>query len=262
MDTSSTPAAASPKPKRRVLRIVGKVLFALVLVLLLAGTVAHFTWKYSGDDQWKKVATRRGVTMYTMKSPGSSLEKFKAVWKVRGNLASFVMWASDTEDDSMSKVSGLYDLKVLEPGVKTSASAWKQPLASFLEPREFVVKAAFRQDPDTKAIVYTVKGAPDIIPPDDCCVRIRQMDNSWTLTPLENGEVQVEWYVHMDIGGAVPYVLQNRVQPDGMMKFATHVQKFINKEKYRDARYDWVVEPSRDPAVTIVANERIPALAE
>jgi hypothetical protein len=226
------------------MRTIGKVLLGALLVLVLTVIVAHFAWKYSGSGKWEKVASRKGVTIYSMKTPGSTIEKFKGVWKLKGRLSSFVMWASDTNDDSMTKETGLYGHRVLQPGVRRSASTWKQPLTSFLDPREFVIKAEFTQDPKTHAILYEVTGVPDMIPPDDCCVRIPVMANRWTLTPLKSGEVMVEWYVNMDIGGAVPYALQNKVQPDGMLNFAPKVQRFINKEKFRNARYDWVVEPN------------------
>jgi len=226
---------------------VGRFLLGGALVLIVAGIVAHLAWKYSGSNQWKKTAERKGVTLYTMKSPGAAVEKFKAVWKIHSKLGRFVMWATDAKGDSMRRESGLYDLRVLDrQNARVHRVAWKQPLASFLEPRQFVTKNEFSQNPTTKVLLYAVSAIPDAVPPDDCCVRVQVMDNSWTLTPLKDGEIEVEWYVNMDIGGSIPYFLQNSVQPGGMMRFAPKVESFIEIAKYKNAQFDWL----REAAVT------------
>jgi hypothetical protein len=254
MDTNSTPEVASErKPKGRI----GKLVLRGALAVILAVGVAHLAWKYSGSNQWKKVGERKGVTLYSMKSPGATIEKFKAVWKIHGNLSRLVMWVNDTKPDKKHRPMGLYDLRILERhGDRGGWTAYKQPIASFLRPREFVIKTELSQNPQTKALLYTVTAFPDSIPPDDCCVRVRVMDNRWTLTPLKTGDLEVEWFVNMDIGGAIPYVLQNAVQPDGMLNFAPSLQKFMDREKYKDAKYDWIqeAEPS-NPSRSSVALE-------
>lgn len=242
MITNSTPeVAAEHKPKRRVGRFLLRALLALIVIAI----AAHFTWKSAGSNQWKKVGERKGVVIYSMKSPGSSIEKFKAVWTIHSRLSKFVMWVSDTSNDkskgSMRSRTGLYDLKILESqGERVRWSAWKQPLAKFLMTREFVIRTELSQDPQTRVLLYTVKAVPDRIPPNECCVRIQTMDNSWTLTPLKDGDIHVEWFCNMDLGGAVPYALQNTFQPYGMLQFAPGVEHFLEREKYRDAKYDWI----------------------
>lgn len=239
MGVNST-AGSVARPGR--LRKFGKFLLWTLGVLIVVAIVAHFSWKYSGSGEWKRVGERKGVVVYSMKTPGSTIKKFKAVWKVRSRLSRFTMWASDTNDESMTRYTGLYDLQVIEQTERTGVFAWKQPLVSFLKTREFVIKSDFRQDPKTKKLYYNVVGVPDAIPPNDCCVRIPYMNNRWTLTPLGNGELDVEWYVEMDLGGAVPYFLQNYVHPEGMLTFAPRVERFINKEKFQNAHYDWIEE--------------------
>ena len=222
---------------------VKKFLLGAVLTLIAVAVVAHFAWKYSGSNQWRKAGERRGVIVYAMKSPGSSVEKFKAVWKIHSRLPRFVMWASDLKTDTMKK-EGLYGLRIIDrPSDLVHFVTWKQPFGRFLRPREFVTRNEYSQDPNTKALFYTVKAAPQKIPADDCCVRIEAMDNSWTLTPLKNGEIEMQWYVNMDVGGAIPYAAQNMMGPQVMLGFAPKVEGFMEAAKYQNARYDWIQEP-------------------
>jgi hypothetical protein len=240
MDTNATTGAgAAGKPKGRI----KKLLIRGAAVLVVGAVAGHLAWKYSGSKRWTKVGERNGVTVYSMKSPGSTIEKFKAVWKIHSRLSRVVMWVSDTDEGPQDHAMGLYDLKILERrGERVSWSSYKQPIVSFLTPREFVIKTEFEQDPKTRALIYSVTAEPDRIPPNDCCVRISVMDNRWTLAPLSNGDIEVEWFSDMDLGGAVPYILQNLVMPEGMLSFAPKLQGFMEREKYKNAKYDWIQE--------------------
>lgn len=241
IETTGVPSERKPKGRfRRILRRVLRGTLALLMILVVAATVAHFAWKYSGSNQWEKSTERHGVTLYTKKVPGETIYKFKAVWKVRTRLSQFVMWVNDTNSTAMRKNTGLNDLKILEYTDRRSVSAYKQPFGDPLKMRQFVIQTEISQDPKTQAILYTVRGVPDRIPPDDCCVRIPVMDNYWKLTPLKGGEVEVEWFCDMALGGAVPYAMQNKVMPQGMLNFAKRVGGFVNRPKYKDARYDWI----------------------
>lgn len=238
----NTIATTEQKPKGRVRKFIARAALILIAILIVAGVVGHFSWKYSGSNQWEKRAERHGVTLYAKKIPGQNIEKFKAVWKINTRLSRFVMWVNDTNSTAMRKNTGLRDLQILEYNERHAVSAYKQPFGDFLDVRQFVIETNLSQDPKTNAVLYTVKGVPDRIPPDACCVRIPVMDNYWKLTPLKNGQVEVEWYADMAMGGSVPYFMQNKVMPEGMLNFALRVQGFVQRPKYKDAKYDWVKE--------------------
>ncbi|HEX6101027.1 MAG TPA: hypothetical protein VF432_32220 [Thermoanaerobaculia bacterium] len=252
MDSNST-TEVTPQPKRK--GRIRRFLLRSLMVLVAALVVAHFAWKYSGSGQWVKEGERKGVTVYGMKNPGSVTKKYKAVWKMRGKLSRFVMWASDvkpTTRHSMRREIGLYDHRVLEThaDLRATWSAWKVPFGPYLSPREFVARAQFSQDPVTKKVSYTVTGEPTRLPPDECCVRIPLMINVWTLTPLKTGEIEVEWFVDMELGGAMPYFAQNAFMPKGMYGFASRVQMFTEQEKYKNAQYYWIQEPDAPTSLT------------
>jgi hypothetical protein len=232
-------AAVKPKKKGRV----KKFLLRSLLVLVVAAGVAQAAYTYSGDNEWKSLGTRKsGVTVYERKVPGSNIKQFKAVWKVKARLSEFVLFAKEEESDL---TIGYYDQRQIgNKGEQVEWTAWKQKMPSPLEPREFVIKNEYRQDPKTKTLYYIVTADPTKIPPDDCCVRIDEMTNRWSLTPLKNGEVQVEWFVNMDVGGVLPYFMQNSYQPGGMYYFARKLQGYLDKPKYDKARYAWIDEPA------------------
>lgn len=242
---------AKPKRKGRILRFL-RLSFT---VLVITGFIAHFVWKYSGSGKWEKEGEKYGVVVYGLKEPGQVIKKYKAVWHMNTKLSQFVMWASDAHPPtkhSMRNEAGLYDHRVLDQdgNLRASWTTWKVPFGPYLSPREFVARAQFSQNPVTKKLTYTVTGEPQRIPHNDCCVRIPLMLNTWTLTPTKAGDLEVEWFIDMDLGGNMPYFAQNTFMPKGLYRFGSRVHLFIEQDKYKDAKYDWIEEPAAPTSIT------------
>jgi hypothetical protein len=197
--------------------------------------VAHVAYTYSGSGQWEKMGEQDGVTVYAKKMPGANLWTFKTNWKIHSTLSKFAAFASDETLD-------LGNLDVREWGhddkERAAYSAWKSNFPWPFKPREFVIRNEFSQDPETKALLYKVIAAPDAVPPDACCHRVRVMNNTWRLTPVGNGDLEVEWIVDMDIG--IPYVLTNLMQTQVMYWFAPQVQGLLDLDRYKNVKYDWI----------------------
>jgi hypothetical protein len=66
------------------------------------------------------------------------------------------------------------------------------------------------------------------------------MNNTWRLTPLENGQVDIEYVINMNQGGFVPDLFLNVGTPRFMLLILPNLQGFLNREKYRDAKFDFI----------------------
>ncbi|MGZ5431285.1 MAG: hypothetical protein ACXW31_00300 [Thermoanaerobaculia bacterium] len=211
------------------------------MALVIIAVVAQLSFTFSGSNKWESLGERDGIQLYELKSPGKNIKQYKAVWKVRSTMSRFVAFAK-TEDSDMT--IGYYDMRDLEaPSEQVVFSTWKQKFPKPFQPRQFVVKNEFIQDPATKVLVYNVMAATEKLPADDCCVRVPTMNNSWTLKPLGNGEIQVEWISDLDMGGFLPYFTLNAFQPGGMRYFARNLQRFLEQEKYDNVKFAWIQEP-------------------
>ncbi|MGZ5431286.1 MAG: START domain-containing protein [Thermoanaerobaculia bacterium] len=211
------------------------------MALFILAAVAQLAFTFSGSGQWESLGEKDGIHLYVKKTPGKNIKEYKAVWKIRSTMNRFVAFAK-TEDSDLQV--GYYDIKDLEtPSEQVVISSWKQKFPEPFKPREFVVKNEFTQDPATKTLVFRVTAEPDKAPEDDCCVRVPEMDNSWTVTPLRNGEMRVEWVSDLDMGGFLPYFTLNAFQPGGMRFFAKNVQKYLDQPRYATVKYAWIQEP-------------------
>jgi ribosome-associated toxin RatA of RatAB toxin-antitoxin module len=98
-------------------------------------------------------------------------------------------------------------------------------------PREFVLRAQFYQNPKNKEVLLAYSAVPEKLPPNPCCFRVTDMNNTWRFTPLGNGQVEVEFLMNMDDGGFMPDLLINKVRPQVMFKALPRLQSLLNTEK-------------------------------
>ena len=66
------------------------------------------------------------------------------------------------------------------------------------------------------------------------------MHNSWKFTPLENGEVEVEFTENMDQG--LPYLLVNNMLPNGVYQTLGVLQKYFDQDDWKNAKYEFIRE--------------------
>lgn len=234
----STPAQA--KPARKIFKRLGYAALALVAVLWLA----HLVWTASGSNQWELATDKDGVKVWTKKAPGSSIIGVKATVRIKSSLSGMVKLLEDLD----SCVDAFcYDAKVLRqletaPGHYANYVRFKfdLPIPGY-KTRDYVLFSEHYQDPVTKKIDLNIMAAPDMIPRDDCCVRVTHLHNNWKLTPLANNELDIEFTQDTDIGG-MNYVLVNVALKAGMFKVLDEMQEMMNKDHYKNAKVDYIQE--------------------
>jgi hypothetical protein len=225
------------KPKRLVKQVL-KVLVLVGVCLAALFFVARLIWRFSGSNQWEFVQEVKGVKIYSLKAPGLDLKQFKGIVRVRSTLASIIKFMQDPE---ICPDVGCHDLKVIER-VDDQLQYWsfRYSLPFPFQTREFVTRVQVSQNQQTKEVLMWVAAAPDKTPPHDCCFRVTDMNNTWRLTPLENGQVDIEYVINMNQGGFVPDLFLNVGTPRFMLLILPNLQGFLNREKYRDAKFDFI----------------------
>ena len=222
----------------RLKKIAKYFLFACVAIAL----AAHLIFKYSGSGQWEPHSERKGVRIYSMKTPGSTLKKFKGVVRVRSTLTAAMALQQDPE---VCQWVNCYESRMFEKvdeRVQYYTFRWNYPF--FFRPREFVIKQQFSRVPETNALLVDVIAAPDKLPPNDCCVRVETMHNTWKYTPLKNGDMELEYVINSDDGGFFPYFLANEGAPAFMRYMLPKMQTILDKQqqKFPNAKFELLGE--------------------
>lgn len=232
---STIKKAASVRPKGRLKR------FAVIGLLLIIGVpaVAHVVWKYSGSGEWQRLPEQGGIRAYSMKTPGSTVVKYKGVTRFQTTLTTITSFMQDpTTCDDVGCINPVV-LDTVSPQVQYMSFVY--PYGPF-QAREFVVKVDVSQDPATKAVLVQYAGDPDRIALNDCCVRVPHMNNSWRFKPLGNGEVEVEYVLDMYEGGGIPYFVANWIHEKTVYRALAKVAKIVMSDKYRQKYRDVQLE--------------------
>jgi hypothetical protein len=216
-----------------------KVLVVTVIALLAVYFVGRLVWRFSGSNRWELIGDKNGVKVYSLKAPGSDIKQFKSVFRIHSTLAGLVKYFQDSDACKDVGCINAHELERVDDELQYAYFEYKLPFP--FQPREFVVRQQFHQNPRTKEILAEYVAAPDKAPPNDCCFRITEMNNRWRLTPLGSGEVELEYIMDMNDGGFVPDILANTQRPKLFFNFMK-LQGWVSKEKYQTAKFDFVQE--------------------
>jgi hypothetical protein len=233
------------KPKSLFRRIAKVVVIGWAVVLTLVVAI-HLSWKYSGSNRWEPAIDQNGVKVYTLKAPGSVVKRIRGVTHVKTTLNAAVESMIQTDSkDCAEWFPGCQAVASIHPWNAQDMSyiqLFRLPPHPPFDAREVLIKAQVSQDPVSKAVLVEFTGMPDELPPDNCCYRLSHMQNSWRFTPLQNGEVEVENRMNVDLG--IPYVMFNRFTPHAQYKLLANMQKFLDNDRWRHAKYDAIKEKS------------------
>ena len=231
---------STSKPRGRIKKFVS----IAAVVLLVVGVLAEVAWTYWGSGQWQLESDEDGVKVYSMKTPGSGLKKFKGVVMVHSSMNTLVALMTDP---TLCKDLGCHDWRVIErssqPHSLTLYTTSQFDLPFNLSTREYVSRETYSQDPTSKAVTYEIAATPDKIPPNGCCVRVTHMMNVWRYAPVAGDEVRVEYFMDMDERGFIPDLMKNYFHPMFLAGYLSGLQSMIDKEKKENRTVDFIDEP-------------------
>lgn len=220
--------------RRSLARRIGKWLLVIVAVLLVGAAGAHVAWKYSGDDQPRLVIDKKGIKVYTIKTPGQTLLKVKAERVVQTSLdraaAAHLDGSLENCHDWIPDCFESVAVKHWDPAARNYVQLWKETFPEPFAPREFLLHTQFTQSAPGKPIIVTFTAAPDAAPQDNCCYRLTHMNAVWTLEPISDNEVRITLQQDIDVG--LPYFLFNDEAPHAAYGAFKDLPRLYAKAKY------------------------------
>lgn len=227
-----------------------KTFFLTILpVFITLMLIWDFTATNSGNNQWELVVEKDGVQVFQMDVAGSSTHKFKGVITYdKYSMSNIIAPMIDPAiaDDCTKWVPNCLGYKLLQdwdPQLKTNVQLWTLELFPPFLPREILLQGSIIQDPATKVVTIENTAVPNKVAPNDCCVRLQQVHNVWTFTPMGEGKIKVEFVQDLDMGGMFPDFLLNLGGADEMVKMLAHDNPaMLDKEKYKNTRLDFIQE--------------------
>src|SRR5258706_2929314 len=241
---TESPVVRSKTWGRRLARILLRVSVSLVVLVFLAQLI----WRFSGSNQWELVLEKDGIKVYSLKAPGSDLLQLSGTVQIHSTLSGIVKWM---QDPNACKVVGCTEsYEIGRVGEQLQYNYFQFDYSPFRK-REFVIRSYFYQNPDTREVLLNVVAAADKVPSKDCCFRVTNLSNNWRFTPLENGQIEVQMENNLDPGGFVPDLMFNMYRPKGIHSLLSHLERWVGKEQYQNAKFDFIKEKNNASATHI-----------
>ena len=194
-------------------------------------------------DNWELKKFENGITIYTRATETSNYKELKAIFQIKSSLSSVIALLNDVETYPQW-VYRCETSKVLKKNSEQNLIRYQTIVAPWpVDNRDVVVEVHTYQDPKTKIVYQKVTPLPDYSPQLKGHVRIREFRATWTLKPLKNGVVEVEYELLVNPAGAIPAWIVNMALVDGPYETSMKMKERILYEKYQKTNYPFIVNP-------------------
>jgi hypothetical protein len=203
-----------------------------------------FTFSQTKSESvWQLKKVENGVTVYTKDLENTNIKELKAIFQVKSSLSALVALLNDSESfpqwayrcGDCSTLKRISESEFIR--YQTVVAPWP------VDDRDFVVKVKVQQDPLSKVVTQSVIVFLGFIPEKIGFERIKIFKGLWTLSPLKNGFVNVEYQLLVDPGGSIPAWLVNMSAVDGPIENAVSMKTMLLKDKYKNVVLAYIHEP-------------------
>lgn len=212
-----------------------------VFILIFFLSILSFSTKTTSDWELKKF--ENGISVYTRLAENSEYKELKAVFQLKTSLSSIIALLNDVE----SYPQWVYRCgtsKVLKKDSDKHLIRYQTIVAPWpIDNRDVAVEVNSYQDEKTKIVYQKVNASPDYAPKLKDHVRIREFRAVWTLKPLKNGIVEIEYELLVNPAGAIPAWIINMAIVDGPYETSLKMKTWLLREKYQNASFPFISNP-------------------
>ena len=213
--------------------IMYKVLFIFLLLFIkLMPASAGIDWKLNTEKD--------GIKVYTSVVPDSKIKAIKVECEVTATASQLVTILMDIKNapEWVYHTKSCSLIKQVSPSELYYYSEVTLPWP--VKNRDFVSHLTVSQDHNTKVVTVDGPVVNDLVPVKDNIVRINHSNGKWVITPLGNGQVKIEYSLHVDPGGDLPAWLINMFATEGPMQIFKNLKTELQKPAYKNANLPFI----------------------
>jgi len=177
--------------------------FFILLILVISSIRAL------SQGEWNLKIDKPGLKVYNHKTDSSKFSEIKVEASYPGRLSDLAYILFDVahhKDWSYGTRFGYVLKKISDSEILFYKEISTPPP---LSNRDFVGSLAITQDPVTKVMTVKVKAVDGYLPVKDNLVRVMITIENWTVTPLPDETIKIDYYLKVNPGGSVSPFLVN-----------------------------------------------------
>jgi len=201
--------------------------------LIWTGCMLFFLPGYlKAQAVWEQKMDREGIKVFMRQMDNSPLKAVKTVCTINTSLSVLTAVLLDIPG-SAEWVYATRKIAVLKKNSPSELVYYSElnipwPVTN----RDFIVLLTVTQDQKTKAVTVLGDNKPDYLPTYKNIVRIQRSYSKWLITPLQNGQVKIEYILEVDPGGSVPAWLINLFAGKGPFETFKKLREQVKKPIY------------------------------
>jgi hypothetical protein len=210
------------------------------LVILIA--LNCFVFGGPEPSVWKLSTEKEGIKIYTRNIPNSKFKALKADAVMEGKLSQFVAVILDIKG-SEKWVYHAKNVKLLKQVSPSELFYYSEVIVPWpFQNRDYIAHIIISQNPKTKVVTIDAPCLADMVPEKDGIVRIRHSVGKWTISPIDNNHLRVEYEIELDPAGVVPAWLINLFATRGPLETFERLKPELSKPVYKNAKLDFIID--------------------
>ncbi len=195
-----------------------------------------------GKGDWKLVREKKDISVFARKLEESEFKEIKVVGQVRSDMSEIVAALEDVEAQEEWVIRTIDAYAISDDGAGHIDYYISTDMPFPISDRDLIVSYEREQDPSTKVVKTHSTVADHDIVLQDGFVRVPHFESTYTLTPIGDDLVQVEYYMMIDPGGDLPVWLVNMAAAKGPYDTIRSLFDLIQSGTYEDAVVSGVVD--------------------
>lgn len=189
----------------------------------------------TAQNNWQLKKDQEGIRVYTKSTENSHYDELKVEMTLTATLSSLAALILDIDNyhNWSFNTEKSYVLRKIGPGDLYYYTLIHSPWPA--NDRDLPVHLQISQDPSTKSMYIRSICIPDLIPSKKDVVRVPLSIEQWTVIPLPEGRIRIEYHLKLDPGAGAPAWLINLFSVKGPFETFSHVRQQIQLPPYRDA---------------------------
>lgn len=196
----------------------------------------------AAQEEWKLRDEKDGIKIYMRSVAGSDIKALKVSFSIQATMSQMTAVILDvaTTDEWVYSTRSCTLLKQISPQEVVYYSEINVPWPA--SNRDFIARIRVKQDPVTRIVTVDSFNEPDYVPEKDGVVRVPHADGKWIIKPVAPSQLQVEYMLHVDPGGAVPAWLINLFATKGPFESFRNMREHIRKPAYQRVHIPFVAD--------------------
>ncbi len=194
-------------------------------------------------QEWKLIKNKDNIIVHTRKMPGQSIKDLKINTTFNTTMRELVAALEDFSTDQSWVKNTIFSRKIEERSASYFYFHTATDLPFPAKDRDAAMLYTRVQDPDTKVVRIDYTGAADKVPVDADYVRVPSLTAYYILTPVSDGQIDVEYYLRTDPGGSIPNWVINMAISVGPTDTMKALRQVLSSGRYAETIVPGLLDP-------------------